>query len=173
MDPFFAFIAFAVLITLETLAAQSGLPAYFRFGLPIFMGRRPDSNRQPASQLAPLLSERLQTSAGNPSIHLRVLSPTEIALQERLFENRPGGRYLPVMHSLLRLDSARGQVTLIGFLNLYVLAAVGYAVYRSLGDRSFIPVALLIVLLLLVSYVLQAGLNQRILSAASKNDAHL
>ena len=69
MDPFFAFIAFAVLITLETLAAQSGLPAYFRFGLPIFIGRRPDPNRQPASQLAPLLSERLQVG-----LNQRILS---------------------------------------------------------------------------------------------------
>jgi hypothetical protein len=169
MDPFYAFVAFVVLVALETLASQAGLPAYFRIGLPIFIGRRPNPNRLKAGQLAPLLAERLQVSAGHNSIRPRVLSDSEIVLQERLFENRPGGRYLPVMHSLLRLDPTRGQVTLLGFLNLYVLAAVAYAVYRSLGDRSFIPVAILIVLLLMVSYVLQAGLNQRILSAASQD----
>jgi hypothetical protein len=169
MDPFFAFITFAVLLALETLASQMGLPAYFRIGLPIFIKRRPDLINQPASQLAPLLVKRMQVSAGHPSIHPRVLSATEIALQERLFENRPGGRYLPVMHSLLRLNPATGQITLVGFLNLYILAALGYAGYRSFADRSFIPVAILIILLLLISYVLQAGLYQRILTAVSSD----
>jgi hypothetical protein len=166
MDPFYAFLIFAALVALETLAHQFALPGFFRIGLPVYLARRAVTGRPTAADLAAALANQVGPTQGLPVMHFPVLSPSEIAVQERLFENRSRGRFLPVMHSALRLDSASSRLTITGYLNLYVLAAIGYIIYRTLQDQTFLPVGLLLLALFVMSYVIQASLNQRILATA-------
>ena len=168
MDPLYAFLIFAALVILETLAHQFAVPGFFRIGLPVFFARRSRPGTVTANDLATALATQVDPAQGLPILHFLVLSPSEIAVQERLFENRARGRFLPVMHSTLRVDSAGSQLTLTGYLNLYVLAAIAYIIYRAMQDQSFLPVGLLLLALFVISYVVQASLNQRIINTASQ-----
>ena len=79
-----------------------------------------------------------------------------------LFENRTGLRYLPVFHSSLKLNPAGGPVTIIAYLNWYVLAVLVYGIYRSIQDPSFTPVAFLIAVILVISYFSQSSIIRRL-----------
>jgi hypothetical protein len=161
VDPFYAFLIFAVLLSLEHMAAQAWLGPYFRFGIPVFQHRTKLAfNDLPEAARA--LGEKFRASPTHPSIRFRAIGERQVAFREQLFENRGGARYLPVMHSLIRVQPERRALVLTGYLNWYVLAALIYVVYRSMQDRSFIPVAVLVVFIFGLSYAVQAGVNRRI-----------
>lgn len=168
MDALTAFFLFAALLAFDFLSAQNWLPLYFRFGLPVFFLRagakppRPAAAPIPTEQMARALEAGFKGRPQHPSIRFKALTPNGIALRETLFENRGGFKYLPVMHSYIRLDPARGRLTITGSLNAYTLFVIGYLVYRSLTEPSYIPVAILILVVLAISYAAQAGINQNI-----------
>lgn len=166
-DPFYAFLIFLAAAALDVLCAGVWLPVYYRFGIPLYSRRRRlndlAGSEIETSRLAAALSERFRARPEHPSILFKALSEREIAAREKLFENRGGIRYLPVVHSLIRLHPERESVTVMGYINAYVLVALVYAAYRSTQETSFIPVALLILVVLGLSYAAQAGLNHHIL----------
>jgi hypothetical protein len=162
MDTYTALIIFAGLLVLETLAAQSWAAPYFRLGIPVYFIRASLDGPLDAAQAARALEARFTASPLHPSIRFKPIAPGQIALRERLFENRVGVRYLPVMHALVRLHPRQRLFTLTGNLNWSVLAALVYVLYRSFSDRSFLPVGLLILFFFGISYVFQAGVTARI-----------
>lgn len=168
MDTFTAFLIFAALIALEALASQTWLPLYFRFGIPVSVQRRSlaGSAAEPGA-LARRLEQRFTGRPQHPSILFRPLpgndpGAADLAFREQLFENRGGFKYLPVMHSLVRLRPERQSLIVTGYLNWYVLYILGYLVYRSLDDRSFLIVAALILFVLALSYAGQAAVNAQV-----------
>lgn len=165
MDTFTAFFLFAALLAGDFLAAQTWLPVYYRFGLPVYFlsaGSKPAPAAIPSEQAARALEAAFKSRPQHPSIRFKALGSNGIALHETLFENRGGFRYLPVMHSYIRLDPARGRLNITGSINAYALFVIGFLVYRSLAEPPFIPVAILILVVLAISYAAQAGLNQQI-----------
>ena len=162
MDPFYAFLIFAGLLVVENLLAHGWVAAYFRFGIPVHFTRAALPGPLDAAETAQALDERFQGGPLHPTIRFKPLGPGQVALREALFEPRGGVRYLPVMHMLVRLDPHAMQASLTGYLNYWVLATLAYLLYRGLAERSFIPVALLVLFILAFSYVLQAGVGRRI-----------
>ena len=165
MDPFYAFLIFAGLLVAENLAAQGWLAPYFRFGLPVFFTRAALPGPLDAAETAQALDARFQGGPLHPTIRFKPLGPRQVALREVLFEPRGGVRYLPVMHMLVRLDPHTARATLTGYLNYWVLAALAYLLYRGLNERSFIPVAVLVLFILGFSYLMQANLGRKIAAA--------
>jgi hypothetical protein len=168
LDPFYAFLIFAVLLALENMAAQMWLAPYFRFGIPVHVQRVNPAEPVHLPQATKALSEKFRANPEHPSIRFKLFGERQVAFREVLFENRGGVRYLPVMHSLVRLHPDRGTLALTGYLNWYVLAALVYVVYRSLSDRSFIPVAVLVVFIFGLSYAVQSAVNVRVAEALSR-----
>lgn len=167
MDPFYAFLLFAFLLAVDLLAGRAWFTGYYRLGIPVFFARRSWEPTQPAGEMVESLTPVFKGRPEHPTILFKALNDRQIALREVLFENRAGGRYLPVMHSTLRLDPENKTVSVVGLINGYVLIALGYLLYRALNEPSFIPVAALIVLLLVFSYAAQATINRRILNAVA------
>lgn len=167
IDPFYAFLIFVAAAAFDILCAGAWLPVYYRFGIPLYSrGRRLNDLTKPeieTNRLAAALSDRFRARPEHPSILFKALSEREIAAREKLFENRGGFRYLPVMHSLIRLHPERDSVAVVGYINAYVLVALVYAAYRSAQETSFIPVAVLILVVLGLSYAAQSSLNHHIL----------
>jgi hypothetical protein len=150
-------------------------------------------------ELARALETRLQAQPGgeqtgrllHPTLQFRAIaapsgaeSDALLAFRERLFEDRPGGRYLPVMHSTARLSRSEhlnlaeaptaADVTVTGRLNWTILYVLGYLIYRGMQDTRFVPVALLIVVVLLLSYAAQNSVNAKVAQqiAAAARSAH-
>lgn len=162
MDPFIALLLFAVLLTGETLASHFFVPAYFQFGIPVYMSSGSLKEHQDRNEWSNHLNQVFQGNPVHPSIKFRPVLTDTLAAREAIFENRAGGRYLPVMHLTIRFNSSRAKFTLTGYLNWSILAAAVYMVYRTLDERSFLPVAILVSLLFVVSYSLQTGLYHRV-----------
>jgi hypothetical protein len=170
MDPFYAFLIFVSLVALDFLATNTWLAAYFRFGIPVYYHREALTGPLESRVVAQALQERFKSSPLHPSIRFKALNERQVALREAMFENRAGVRYLPVMHSLVRLQPRDGFLTLTGYLNWYVLATLAYLIYRSLAERSFIPVALLILFVLGLSYASQASVAGQVSRALPELD---
>jgi hypothetical protein len=168
VEPLTAFFLFAALLAFDLLSAVNWLPLYFRIGLPVYFLTAGSKPAHPltapltAEQTARMLEATFKSRPQHPSIHFKALAPGGVALREALFENRGGFRYLPVMHSTIRLDPSRSRLTITGGINAYALFVIGYLIYRSLVDTAFIPVAILILVVLALSYAAQAGINQQI-----------
>lgn len=165
MDPFTAFILFAILLVLENLAAQAWWPPYFRFGLPVFFSRAALPGVLDAAETAQALAAQFKANPLHPTIRFKPLGTHQVALREALFEPRGGVSYLPVMRLLVRLKPDAARATLTGYLNGWVLATLAYLPYRALSDRSFLPVALLVLLILGFSYLMQAGVGRKVNAA--------
>lgn len=165
MDPFYAFIIFAVLLVLENLAAQSWAAPYFRAGLPVFLARVALAGPLAEAQAAQALEAQFKGGPFNPSIRFKPLGEGQIALREALFEPRGGVRYLPVFHALARIEPQAARASLTGYINYWVLAALAYMLYRAQADPGFVPVALLILFILGFSYILQASVARRVIRA--------
>jgi len=179
LDPFIAFIIFALLIVLDILAQQRWLAPYYSFGLPVSYSRKKLTTRiwlkngaAPSvvftDAAAQDLEERFRGRPAHPSIQFHPLPGGGLAFREKLFENRGGFKYLPVMHSTARLNPERGQVSVTGYLNLWLIFTLGYVAYRVAIEPSFVPVALLALVVLLISYAAQHGLNRQVATSLSE-----
>ena len=162
MDLFIAFLAFVVLIALEFLLSQYWMGAYFRFGIPLYHRRGRIYSSANAETLSQALIHQFSGRTEHPSIRFKALAPGQVAFRETLFENRGGFRYLPVMHSLLRLHPEQGGYSLTGYLNWYVLYILVYLILHSIEDRTFVPIAVLVLFLLALSYAAQFGIHQQV-----------
>jgi hypothetical protein len=180
MDHFYAFLTFAVILVLEQLAANTWLAAYYRFGLPVMVARkrlasgviapgRQEAERQEAETFSPgdlarALTNLFQARPDHPSIRFKALAnrqkkQVEIAFHESFFEPRAGFRYLPVTHSLARLRLGQGEVTVTGYVDWYVLFVLVYLVLNTIQDRSFIFVAIVVLVIFGISYIFQKAVN--------------
>jgi len=166
MDPFYAFLIFAALLVLEYLAANAWLPVYYSIGIPVFHHSAVWAPGNNEAGLISHLGSTFKSGPTRPTIHFRQIQPGLIALREVLFESRPGIRFIPVMHMALRIDHSEGQVNLTGYLNLSILFILVYLVYRGTSDASFLPVAVLILFVLALSYFSQAALGRSITNEA-------
>lgn len=174
MDPFYGFLIFAFLVFLELLLAQTWVGAYFRLGIPIAIRTRalPAQTGLPSGdELARRLDERFRTRPLHPSLRFKVVAPGTIAYREVLFENRSGVRYIPVMHSVLRLLPEQGRVSVTGYVNWYVIFALIYMALRIQDDSSFVIVAVLVLVVLVVSYLTQSAVNTQVAQAAVEDQA--
>jgi hypothetical protein len=159
MDPFYAFLLFAVLVILENMAAQRWMPVYFRTGLPVFIRRVPLAG-VPDTQAAVALLESAFQSGPHAAVRFQKIAPGQVALRAELFAQRTGPRYLPVLHSLVELRA--NSVIVRGSLNWYILVALGYAVNRSYFDQTFIPVNILLIVIFVLSYLAQAAILEKV-----------
>lgn len=167
LDTLTAFLIFAVLLALELLARQNWLPAYYRFGIPVYHARGEMNNRAAPEGLEHALAERFKERPGIPRLRFKQLSGgperAAIAFHEALFEPRGGPRFFPMMHSLVEVDTARREARVTGWLNGYVIFLLGYLVYATLMDRGFLFVAVLVVFLFGLSYIAQAAVNHAVI----------
>jgi len=171
MDPFYAFLIFAALLVLERMAASTWLAVYYRFGIPVMVihrrleaGERLDLETFEPKALAKALNGLFRARPDHPSIQFKALaaerkSRAEVAFHESLFETRAGFRYLPVTHALARLRLDEGVVSVTGYLDWYALFVLVYVVLATLQDRSFIFIAIIVVILFGVSYQFQKAVN--------------
>lgn len=170
MDPFYSFLAFAVILALELMATQSWLAAYYRFGIPVYITRRPfgpDGTARemvPSGEFAKALEDGLKNRPGVPALRFKVFPGGQsrrydIAFHQTFFDPRSGSRYLPVTHSLARLFPDRGVLTVTGYLDWYVLFVLVYLVFSTIADRTFFFVDVVVLLIFGLSYIAQAGVN--------------
>lgn len=164
MDPFYAFLIFAVLLVLEHLASQSWLKPYYLSGIPVFFISGRVNAAADLTALAAWLTESFKSSPTHPSIFFKQIGLTQIALREALFELRAGIRYLPVMHAYIRFNPTGETFHITGYLNWSILAALVYLVYRATSDQTFFPVAILLMVVLVISYLSQVALLRQVAS---------
>lgn len=162
MDTIIAFLIFMLLLVGENLAAINWFPPYFWIGIPVYGSKHKLHNRILPENAVQILEKTFQNSVQHPSLKFKQIAPNQIALREALFENRPGPKYLPIMHSRIRLHPTSGEFTITGVLNWYVLGVLIFIAYRVYNDFTFLPVALLILLIFGLSFAAQLGINQRL-----------
>jgi hypothetical protein len=149
-----------VIIALELAAAQSWFGPYFRFGIPIYFRREtaPVRSGLKGADLEPRFTNRPQL----PRIRFKSLSRQWIAFHEAFFENRGTVHYVPVMHSSVQLDPQKNRLTIIGYLDWYVIFTFIYLVLRSLDDPSFSFVGVLVLFIFSLSYFVQRNINHHV-----------
>jgi type IV secretory pathway TrbD component len=118
------FIALGVLAVAEYFVARAWLPAYFRYGLPAFR------TRVHGVRLDAQAEERIGRVADQRAslIVFQRLSESEIAFREK-GRSSVSFRYTPILHGLLRYVPEEGATYVIGWLNLFALAATGFMGY--------------------------------------------
>ena len=154
-----------MLIALEFVAASNWFGPYFSFGLPIYI--RHAGTHPGAEPSAQALEQLMQNRPNTPRVRFKAIAPRLTAFREAFFESGNRIRYLPVMHSAVSFDLERGGMTITGYLNWYVLFILVYMLLRSLDEPAFILVAVLIVVVLGLSYLMQWGINQAVTTALS------
>jgi type IV secretory pathway TrbD component len=124
MSVLFPFIAIGVLALVEFFVARAWVPAYFRYGLPLFRmrvhGVRLDASAE--ERLGGVADQRASL------ILFRRLSESEIAFREK-GRSAPSFRYMPILHGLLRYAPEEGATYVIGWVNGFALAATGFMGY--------------------------------------------
>jgi hypothetical protein len=124
MSVLLPFIAIAVIAIVEFFLARSWMPAYFRYGLPLFRMRVHGVRLDPQAE-ARLVGVAEQRAS---RIVFRRLSESEIAFREK-GRSAPSFRYTPILHGLLRYVPEEGATYVIGWANLFFLAAAGVMGY--------------------------------------------
>ena len=168
IDLFYAFLAFAVLISLELLATLTWFGPYYRIGVPVVIRRRALAQPQDAAVLTPPLNTHFINQPLHPSIQFHVLDAATLAFRERFFENRGGFKYLPVLHSLVMLDpkpapgAPGGSAAVIGYVDWYVIYILIYMLIRSMQDDSFAIVAILVLFVLALSLITQLNISAKV-----------
>jgi hypothetical protein len=170
MDLFYAFLVFALVLAFELMAHLMWFGPYFRFGIPIFHKRQALTRPLGPAEAAQALEPAFHGRPEHPSIRFKVIGERTLAVREALFENRAGFRYLPVMHAALRLDRQDATAALTGYLNWYVLVTLVYIAYRASVERSFIPVAILVLFLFGLSFAAQVSLNRRVIHTLAEGE---
>lgn len=124
-----------------------------------------------AEPSVPALEQRMHNRPGMPRVRFKAIAPRLMAFREAFFEGGNRIRYLPVMHSAVSFDPDGGALTVTGYLNWYVLFILIYMLLRSLDEPSFILVAVLILVVLGLSYLMQWGVNQAVAAVLSADAA--
>ena len=126
------FIAIFLLALVDFLLARSWARAYFTIGIPIFR------MRLPGVRLGADVEQRLATVAERNAslIVYERLSESEIAFREK-GRASVTFRYTPVFHGLLRYIPEEGATYVIGWINLFALAAIGVFAWIWFEAPSF------------------------------------
>ena len=138
-----AWLVLAIVI-IEITLAGTWTSFYFRAGLPIFKLRL--NHRHIDRRLAERLSSRFCGGLA-PDLVFHPLSETEIAFRERM-STLTWVPYSAVMHGLIRSVPEEGTTYVIGWINWFVVAMIGLALWDFLGSSESIP---LIYVLLIAS----------------------
>jgi hypothetical protein len=146
---------FVAVLIVEIVVSMRRNPAYFTFGLPIFMRR--------VETLAPLdalpldeLARSTKTAAAD-GLRFRRLTPRAIAFREGF------GQYVPIMRGLIRARDGEAAVAVIGFVNWSVLAAL--LILAILLGKLIKVVAFYLLLALAILYLIQSVRYFRMASA--------
>src|SRR5438445_9865476 len=146
----------------ETVLSLRWNRTYFSVGIPIF--RRVLSALDPRPETPS--PERLEAALSKsvfPALAFRTLDGDRLAFREKGGGLRLG--YTPVMHGKLTFQRMAARVEVVGSLNWFVLAFVGFAIVfvTGLGDPIFL---LSLVGLLALIYAIQCGRFARVARVA-------
>lgn len=170
MDPFYAFLVFAVIFAFEQLASRLWVYFYYRYGIPIFFRATPEAkpiSKPLPANLVEILSKKFTSGPLHPSLEFKTLRTGVVAMREKPFEHRGGVRYIPVAHTIIHQNQTNKRVSVIGYINWTTLAILVYLVLRISYDQSFTPVALMILFVLGLSFLVQIHIFNQIFSTAN------
>ena len=155
MNQFFPFII-PVIVAIMVVAsvaemAFSGmwLPAYFRYGIPLFRQEYPLTTMPDLAAAIPELEQKLKRSAWRPAIVFRVLDRNEIA-----FRSSFGSKN--TMSGLIRLEPSQGRMQISG--HLYWTLLLIPLVFLAIAFNSPMPIFFL--LFMLAIFVLTFGMQR-------------
>ena len=156
---------FALLVLVgigETVLSLRWNPTYFSVGIPIFRRVLPTLDPKPEMPSPGRLEAALSKSVF-PALAFRALDADRLAFREKGGGFRFG--YTPVMHGRLTFERMGARVEVVGLLNWFVLAFVGFAVFLivDLDDPIFL---LFLVGLLALIYAIQFSRFARVARVA-------
>jgi hypothetical protein len=148
----FLFVMVAALVVLsfgEMAISGMWLPAYFRYGIPLFRQEYPLAAMPDLAAKIPELEQRLKRSMWRPAIVFRALNANEIA-----FRNNFGSRN--AMSGLIRLEPNQGRMRISG--NLYWTYLLIPFLFVSIVAMGGITVIFLVIML--VIFVMTFGMQR-------------
>lgn len=144
---FFALILGAIAV--DFISGLTWWPAYFRYGIPLFVRRRPLPHALPVLPEPGALDDRFEGGWVVPIVFKR-LSPSEIAVREAFWRGFFKFTYTPLVHGLLEVDPNARELRIVGHANAFPLVFLA-AFAVPLSIRMNDPGAILIVVCLLVA----------------------
>lgn len=159
---------FTVLI--EHMFLLAWVPIYFRTGIPVFSKTFPSSRSLNLSRHIPAIEQNMKDQLWHLRIEFRAITPLEYAFRENFLEFRfPLVRGILVMHSLIRIHPNTKSFSITGYLNWYILLLAMAIIADAIIHGPFAIVALVFFLMLvLISYMVEAQINSRIGKMASE-----
>ncbi len=118
MEEFIPTILFSLLL-IEVLLLLFWVRPYFRKGIPVYI----KNIEAPMNYESPFDSEYLSQqmrSAYTCNFYFTEFSSTDCGFREKLWEIKLFN-YFPVMRGMLKVDSSKNSLKVVGFLNWYVL----------------------------------------------------
>jgi hypothetical protein len=146
MDDIFSF-SFPVIIIFIVAAsfgemAVSGmwLPAYYRYGIPLFRKEYPLTTMPNLAAKIPELEQKLKRSAWRPAVVFRELDKNEIAFRNSFGSKNP-------LSGLVRLEPSQGRMRISGHLHwtFFLTPLLFFVIFLSSG----IPILFLVFLLVI------------------------
>ena len=135
-------------IAIDFISGLTWWPRYFRYGIPLFIRRRPLPRALPVLPEPGALDARFESGWIVPIVFKR-LSPTEIAVREAFWRGFFKFTYLSLVHGLIEVDPNARELRIVGYANAFPLVFLAaFAVPLSLRTND--PAAILIVVFLLV-----------------------
>ena len=111
-----SFIPTIILIMIiEQFLSGLWVPAYFRYGIPLFRRSFSDFGRPPFEIEADTLTKKVGHTFWLTSVFFNSLGPGEIAFRQAKFT-----LYTPVMHGIIRHNRNDGVVTITGYANWFL-----------------------------------------------------
>lgn len=158
------FIVMVVIAVVEMILSARWNATYFTTGLPIFVRRVESMTR--VEELSVEALEQGSKSFAGPSILFHQLTPDAIAFREKY----SGGffHYTPVMRGLIRRRESDATISVIGFVNWWLLALLILLVWIFKGDlRESIFMAAMMGAVYLVQFVRYGRVAKAIARSAS------
>lgn len=150
-------------VVLEWALSIFWLPAYFRFGLPIFFQSISGPTEPNWSHWLEALDKRTKYQHHQPLLY-QPISATECAFREQL--RAPTTGYLRIMRGLISYNSRVKSLTVTGWLNWSVIVPILYllqSTFTSNPDWSLVLVlATVFVAVVIVCYVIQYRRFERV-----------
>jgi len=132
MSVLYPFIAIGVLAVVEYFIARSWARAYFSYGLPLFRMRLPGVRLDADAE-----TRLAKVAERNASLIVyQRLSESEIAFREK-GRSSPTFRYTPILHGLVRYVPEEGATYVIGWLNFFAMAAIGFMAWLLITSPHY------------------------------------
>jgi len=151
---------------LEILLATKLLPAYYRFGLPIFFTREPIRSNKKTIPIKKTKKSHLHLDRWLPKLYLKKLSSHEALLQESTILTGSFG-YVPTMRGYLEHHEGKKIIHITGYANwnfalVFVFLAFNPLNLEKTGVYTSISVAYF-----LAVYLLQASRYRKVALAVA------